>query len=90
MSATTAPSPSVKAPPDMYKNAVDVGEKKAAASPGKIFTMGIISGCHIAFGALLAITVGGNCPGITSSNPGLQKILLGAFGAFGVSAIGID
>lgn len=46
----------------------------------KIFTMGIISGCHIAMGALLAVTVGGSCPGLASTNPGLQKILFGAFG----------
>lgn len=56
------------------------GEKKAAATATKTFLMGIISGCHIAFGALLAITVGGNCPGLASTNPGLQKILFGAFG----------
>lgn len=79
-SATVAASPSVKAPPDMYQNAVNVGEKKAAAPAGKILTMGVISGCHIAMGALLAITVGGNCPGLASTNPGLQKIIFGAFG----------
>jgi len=37
-------------------------------------------GAHIAFGAYLAVTVGGACPGIAASNPGLQKIILGAFG----------
>lgn len=73
-------APSVKAPPDMYHNAVNVGQKKAASTAPKTFLMGIISGCHIAFGALLAVTVGGNCPGLAASNPGLQKILFGAFG----------
>ncbi|CAM9104145.1 unnamed protein product [Laminaria digitata] len=75
-----AAAPSVKPPADMYQNAVNVGEKKAAMPAAKTFLMGIISGCHIAFGALLAITVGGNCPGLAASNPGLQKILFGAFG----------
>lgn len=75
-----AAAPSVKAPPDMYQNAVNVGEKKGVQPALKTFLMGIISGCHIAFGALLAITVGGNCPGLAATNPGLQKILFGAFG----------
>lgn len=70
----------LKAPPDMYQNAVDIGEKKAAASGAKILTMGVISGCHIAFGALLALSIGANCPELASSNPGLQKILFGAIG----------
>lgn len=77
---TPAVSSGVKAPPDMYQNAVNIGEKKAAMPASKTFLMGIISGCHIAFGALLAITVGGNCPGLATTNPGLQKILFGAFG----------
>lgn len=75
-----ATSPSVKAPPDMYQNAVSVGEKKAALPAGKTLIMGLVSGCHIAMGALLALTVGGNCPGLAASNPGLQKIVFGAFG----------
>lgn len=78
--ATSAVSPGVKAPPDMYQNAVNIGEKKAAMPASKTFLMGIISGCHIAFGALLAVTVGGNCPGLATTNPGLQKIIFGAFG----------
>lgn len=76
----TAASPGVKTPPDMYQNAVNIGEKKAAMPAAKTFLLGIISGCHIAFGALLAITVGGNCPGLAATNPGLQKIIFGAFG----------
>ncbi|CAM9348801.1 unnamed protein product [Hapterophycus canaliculatus] len=75
-----ASAPSVKPPPQMYQNAVDIGQKKAAAPASKTFLMGIISGCHIGFGALLAVTVGGNCPGLIASNPGLQKIIFGAFG----------
>ncbi len=75
-----ASAPSVKPPPLMYQNAVDIGAKKAAAPVFKTFLMGIISGCHIGFGALLALTIGGNCPGLLATNPGLQKIVFGAFG----------
>ena len=38
--------------------------------------MGIVAGAHIAFGAYLAVTVGGACPGIAAENPGLQKVRL--------------
>ena len=32
---------------------------KATMAPKKVFTLGVISGCHIAFGAYLMLTVGG-------------------------------
>jgi formate/nitrite transporter FocA (FNT family) len=53
---------------------VAAGVGKASKSFGDIFKLGIVAGCHIAFGAYLAITVGGACPGIASENPGLQKV----------------
>ena len=42
-----------------YEGAVAAGEAKAAMAPKKTFTLGVISGCHIAFGAFLMLTVGG-------------------------------
>ena len=50
------------------------GAAKAEAPFDKIFKLGIVAGAHIAFGAYLAISVGGACPGIAASNPGLQKV----------------
>mmetsp|Transcript_15234 Transcript_15234/g.22495 ORF Transcript_15234/g.22495 Transcript_15234/m.22495 type:complete len:311 (-) Transcript_15234:163-1095(-) len=76
---TDAPPP-LKAPPALYEGAVAAGAAKASAPFDKIFKLGVVSGCHIAFGAYLAVTVGGACPGIAASNPGLQKMILGAFG----------
>lgn len=67
-------------PPALYEGAVAAGAKKAQNSFANIFKLGIVAGCHIAFGAFLAISVGGACPGIAASNPGLQKIIMGAFG----------
>lgn len=67
--------PELKPPPALYQGAVAAGAAKAAAPFSKIFTMGIVAGCHIAFGAYLAITVGGACPGLAETNPGLQKIV---------------
>ncbi len=61
-------------PPALYQGAVAAGAAKATAPVGKIFRLGLVAGAHIAFGAYLAITVGGACPGIASENPGLQKV----------------
>ena len=54
--------------------AVAAGAAKAAGTWAKIFKLGIVSGAHIGFGSYLAITVGGACPGIAQTNPGLQKV----------------
>jgi formate/nitrite transporter FocA (FNT family) len=70
----------LKAPPALYEGAVAAGTAKASASFGKIFQLGVVAGCHIAFGAYLAISVGGACPGIAADNPGLQKLIMGAIG----------
>ena len=80
MSGGSDAIPDLKPPPALYQGAVAAGAAKASAPFGKIFKLGIISGCHIGFGIYLAITVGGACPGIMAENPGLQKIILGAFG----------
>jgi formate transporter len=63
-----------QAPPALYAGAVAAGKAKASADWAKIFKLGVVSGCHIGFGAYLAITVGGACPGLAASNPGLQKV----------------
>lgn len=73
-------APALKPPAALYEGAVAAGAAKAAAPWAKIFKLGIVSGAHIGFGSYLAITVGGACPGIASANPGLQKIIFGAFG----------
>jgi formate/nitrite transporter FocA (FNT family) len=70
----------VKPPKDLYDGAAVTGANKARASFSKILQLGVVSGAHIGFGAYLAITVGGACPQLASSNPGLQKMVTGAFG----------
>jgi len=67
-------------PPAGYQGAVGAGVKKANMPAAKIFKLGVLSGCHIGFGAFLMLSVGGACPGLAATNPGLQKIILGAFG----------
>ena len=80
MSGGASAVPDLKAPPAIYEGAVAAGAAKASASWEKIFKLGIAAGCHIGFGSYLAITVGGACPQIAEANPGLQKIIFGAFG----------
>jgi formate/nitrite transporter len=70
----------LKPPAALYQGAVAAGAAKAKADWAKIFKLGVVSGAHIGFGAYLAISIGGACPGIAAANPGLQKIILGAFG----------
>mmetsp|Transcript_4550 Transcript_4550/g.12721 ORF Transcript_4550/g.12721 Transcript_4550/m.12721 type:complete len:306 (-) Transcript_4550:75-992(-) len=72
--------PALKPPAALYDGAVAAGTAKGKSAWDKIFKLGIVSGCHIGFGSYLAITIGGACPQIAASNPGLQKIILGAFG----------
>lgn len=67
-------------PPAGYEGAVAAGEKKANMAPDKIFALAVISGAHIGFGAWLMLAVGGACPGLAATNPGLQNIVKGAFG----------
>lgn len=71
---------SLKTPPALYDGAVTMGTAKGKAAASKIFTLGIVAGCQIAFGGYLALSVGGACPGIAAQNPGLQKLVLGAIG----------
>nr|AIU34483.1 nitrite transporter [Isochrysis zhanjiangensis] len=67
-------------PAEGFEGAVSAGAKKAANSASKIFALGIMSGAHIGFGAFLMLSVGGCSPALAAANPGLQKIVLGAFG----------
>merc|ERR1719487_1928843 len=63
-----------------FQASVAVGEMKANLDPDKIFILGILAGAQIGFGAYLMLSVGAACPGLLAENPGLQKIVLGAFG----------
>lgn len=77
---TPEPTPGIVAPPKAYEIIVGMGAAKAVLPWQKIFIMGIVAGVYIGFGGLLALTVGGNCPGLAASNPGLHRMVYGAFG----------
>jgi formate/nitrite transporter len=70
----------VATPQAGFDGAVAAGTKKANMPASKIFGLGMLSGAHIGFGAFLMLTVGGACPGLAATNPGLKSIVTGAFG----------
>ncbi|CAK9060416.1 Probable formate transporter [Durusdinium trenchii] len=84
--------PPLLAPPEGFEGAVAAGTAKATPTdvmlraimanltPEKIFCSSILGGAFIGYGAYLACTVGGACPGLLESNPGVQKMIFGAFG----------
>jgi formate/nitrite transporter len=77
---TMAVKAQLATPPEGFAGAVAAGEKKAGMAPGDIFGLGTLAGALIGFGAYLALSIGAACPGLAASNPGLQKIVFGAFG----------
>jgi formate/nitrite transporter FocA (FNT family) len=54
-----ADTPELRPPKSMYENAVAAGATKASSPPLKTFILGILSGCHIAFGGFMLLAVGG-------------------------------
>ncbi len=55
-----------------------VAEGKANTSVSRTFVLAILAGGYIAMGGLLAIVIGGGLPGLSASNPGIQKLMFGA------------
>lgn len=48
--AFTSDIPELRPPKSMYANVAELGAMKASQSPIQTFILGILSGCHIAFG----------------------------------------
>ena len=48
--AFTSDIPELRPPKSMYANVAELGATKASQSPIQTFILGILSGCHIAFG----------------------------------------
>ncbi|EIE26976.1 hypothetical protein COCSUDRAFT_46302 [Coccomyxa subellipsoidea C-169] len=75
-------------PPAIYDAAVRMGEEKANMPWWKTFYLGVLAGFYLSFGGCLAYTIGGQMPGVKESDPGLQKLVYGAFGLpFGLALI---
>lgn len=62
--AAALPAPDTLSPDVTYQAIVEMGAKKATLSPTETFLKAIVAGVFIAFGGLLALSVGANCPGM--------------------------
>ena len=69
---------SVKSPKEAYDGMAEKGAANAKLPALKILHQSIMGGCYVGFGGLLSMVVAGNCAGITSANPGLQKFIFAA------------
>lgn len=72
--------PEGSAPPETYQKVVEAGATKAQMSVGRTAFMALVAGAYISFGALLLCSVGATCTGLGAANPGLQKLVMAAFG----------
>jgi len=63
-----------------YRQVLAAGAQKAKVRLTKSVPLGILAGIFIGFGCYLMVSVGANCPDIKEKNPGLYKMILGAFG----------
>lgn len=59
---------------------VAIGAAKAVIPLHKAVLLSLMAGAFISFGGMMVLAVGANCPGLAAQNPGLQKLIAGAFG----------
>jgi formate/nitrite transporter len=78
--AVARPVALVSTPSVGYASVVTAGANKAAMRPLRIVTLGVLSGIHIGIGAFLMVSVGRSCPDLEATNPGLARMVSGAFG----------
>lgn len=59
---------------------VETGAFKAAMPVWRQLLLGVLAGVCVSLGAFLALTISGNNPALSTSHPGLYRLLFGAFG----------
>lgn len=80
IAAPAVPSPALLPPAANYLKIASLGAAKAELSIGKTTILSLLAGVYISLGGLAMLSVGGATPGLASTNPGLQKLVLGLFG----------
>lgn len=73
-----------RSPQAIVDAVVTAGAAKTRIATPKMLLLGFMAGAYIAFGGLLAITVGKGSPALAAANPGLAKLLFA-----GVFPVGI-
>ncbi len=64
----------------LYFVVAKTGADKAREPWWKVFWLGILAGAYLGLGATFYLFVAGQLPTIEKSDPGLQHLVLGAFG----------
>ncbi|KAK9813119.1 hypothetical protein WJX72_009361 [[Myrmecia] bisecta] len=65
-----------------------MGSAKAQMPWWKTLWLAVLAGFYLSFGGCLSFAVGGQMPAVMQDNPGLQKLVFGAFGLpFGLALI---
>ncbi|KAK9809749.1 hypothetical protein WJX73_002441 [Symbiochloris irregularis] len=67
-------------PEQTYDKLIALGALKANTPLPRAILLSLLAGAFISFGAMMVLAVGASCPGLASSNPGLQRLIQGAFG----------
>ena len=62
------------------KQMVETGAFKATMPVWRQLLLGVLAGVCVSLGAFLALTISGNNPALSTSHPGLYRLLFGAFG----------
>ncbi|KAK9827314.1 hypothetical protein WJX81_003651 [Elliptochloris bilobata] len=76
----TMQTASVLTPAGTYSQMVETGAKKAVAPVWRQLMLGVLAGVCVSLGAFLALSISGNNPALSTSHPGLYRLLFGAFG----------
>jgi len=72
--------PNVRNPKETFQAYTNIGAVQGTMETAPMILQSLFAGAYIAFGAVLAMSVGAAIPGIKTSDPGIQKIILGAIG----------
>eukprot|EP00613_Pedinella_sp_CCMP2098_P001767 CAMPEP_0171618532 /NCGR_PEP_ID=MMETSP0990-20121206/14806_1 /TAXON_ID=483369 /ORGANISM="non described non described, Strain CCMP2098" /LENGTH=304 /DNA_ID=CAMNT_0012183361 /DNA_START=9 /DNA_END=923 /DNA_ORIENTATION=- len=70
----------IKTPKETFAAYSTFGAVQGNMGMTKMTVQSVLAGAFIALGGFLALSVGAHLPGIKASDPGLQKLILGAIG----------
>ena len=76
----------LRTPPEVIEATLKAAEAKVATgrSLPRLLTLSVLAGAYIALGGILSVIVGYGFPGLTESNPALQRLLSGAMFPIGL------
>eukprot|EP01100_Stratorugosa_tubuloviscum_P015131 TRINITY_DN84_c1_g1_i1.p1 TRINITY_DN84_c1_g1~~TRINITY_DN84_c1_g1_i1.p1 ORF type:complete len:351 (+),score=165.49 TRINITY_DN84_c1_g1_i1:95-1147(+) len=64
-----------KTPKEIFEAIAIAGVAKSEVAWFRLIILGFLAGCFVGFGGTFAISIGGGCPGLLESNPGIVRLL---------------